>query len=249
MQKLPEAVQLLLAGKEVKKPLTSEEVEICLAVFGALWLYRGKPDKDRPHVKLTTGERHSNGYANVGSLLKSHPVVRRAMALSLCHRLHISYLLPSVVDFVVGADTSSTLLAEDVARILGARHLRMTKVEDTQGKRQVWHSDNPPIHDSDNVLQVEDLITTASSSLQVREGIKLGNPGIKISYMPHLPVIVDRSDHNKRVTLVEHSRLLPLIQLDIRSYDPTPEDCPYCAVGSEAIDNPKLPENWKKLTG
>lgn len=247
MLNLPEAVKLLLAGKEVKKPLTSEGVEMCLAAFGTLWLYRGEPDKDRPHVKLTSG-KHSNGYANVGGLLKSNPAVRRAMALSLCHRLHISYLLPSVVNFVVGADTSSTLLAEDVARILGARHLRMIKVEDEQGKRQIWHPDNPPIHEHERVLQVEDLITTATSSLQVREGIKLGNPRINISYMPHLPVIVDRSDHDKRITLVEHSRLLPLIQLDIRSYDPTPEDCPYCAVGSEAIGNPKLPENWKILT-
>lgn len=246
MQKLPEAIQLLLAGKEVKEPLTSEEVEICLAVFGTLWLYRGEPSKDRPHVKLTTSERHSNGYANVGGLLKSNPAVRRAMALSLCERLSASY---SIIEFVVGADTSSTLLAEDVAKILGARHLRMVKVEDTQGKRQVWHPDNPPIHEDEKVLQVEDLITTATSSLQVREGIRLGNPGVKISFAHYLPVIVDRSDHNKRITRVEHSHLRPLIQLDIRSYDPTPEDCPYCAVGSEAIDNPKLPENWKKLTG
>lgn len=246
MLNLPEAVKLLLAGNEVKK-LTSEEVEICLAAFGTLWLYRGEPNKDRPHVKLTSG-KHSDGYADVGSLLKSNPAVRRAMALSLCHRLYGAYTLLSIVKFVVGADTSSTLLAEDVAKILEAKHLRMIKVEDEQGKRQVWHPDNPPIHEGEKVLQVEDLITTAISSLQVREGIRLGNPGVKISFMHYLPVIVDRSDHNKHITLVEYSKLLPLIQLDIRSYDPTPEDCPYCAVGSEVIDNPKLPENWKRLT-
>lgn len=247
MQKLPKAVRWLLDGKEVEKPLTSEEIKICLEAFGTLWLYQGKPDKDRPHVKLTSG-KHSDGYADVGSLLKSNPAVRRAMAFSLCERLSVSYRWLSTIEFVVGADTSSTLLAEDVARILKVKHLRMIKVEDEQGKRQIWHPDNPPIHEHERILQVEDLITTAISSLQVREGIRLGNPGVEISYMQYLPVIVDRSDCDKRITFVERSNTLSLIRLDIRSYDPTPKDCPYCAVGSEAIANPKLPENWKRLT-
>lgn len=244
MQNLPEAVKLLLAGKEVKEALTSEDVKACLEAFGMLWLYQGKPNKNRPHAKLTSGQ-HSNGFVNVGSLLKSNPAVRKAMALSLIKRLSDFYVLPP--KFVVGADTSSTLLAEDVANILGAKHLRMIKVEDERGKRQVWHPDNPPIGAGKKILQVEELITTAISSLQVREGIRLGNPGVEISFMRCLPIIVDRSDPDKRITHVEHSNILSLIQLDIKSYNPTPRDCPYCAVGSEALE-PKKGNNWERLT-
>jgi hypothetical protein len=82
-----------------------------------------------------------------------------------------------------GADTSSTALAGDVALLIGAKHIRMVKIEDAEGKRQIWDSTNESLLDGEIILHIEELITTAFSAIQVREGIKLANPNVKINYV------------------------------------------------------------------
>jgi len=151
------------------------------------------------------------------------------------------------INRVVGADTSSTDLAGDIARIVRARHIRMKKTEDEKGKRQVWDDNNEPLRPRELILHIEELITTSSSALQVREGIRLANPGVAVNFVSFLPVVVERSDPDNRITMIEGSEVLPLLQLSIRNYDSDPEHCPYCRVGSEAL-KPKEGNNWAKLT-
>jgi len=58
-------------------------------------------------------------------------------------------------------------------------------------------------------------------------------------------VVVERSNPDDRIIVVEDSKILPLLRLCIRNYEPN--DCPYCAIGSMAI-KPKQGDNWLKLT-
>lgn len=217
----------------------SSKVREHLEVTKNLWIYPSKePIADIPHVLLTLGQ-HSNGYVNVGGMLKEFPEIRKTLANDIVRTLR--QMWNRKVDRVVGADTSSTDLAEDVARATSAQHIRMMKVEDGKRKRQVWVGENTPLKDGEVILQVEDLITTSSSALQVREGIRDANLGVEIVFAPILPVVVDRSD--LKVLKVEESVIMPLLWLSIQNYDP--ETCPYCAVGSPVVFDVK--KNWVKL--
>lgn len=226
--------------------LTERAVRRLLELANVFWLYEGPPRKEAPHALLTSG-LHSDGYVDVGRALKDHPETRVALAEMMLGAFFSCTLLHGF-NWVVGADTSSTALAEEIARLAQVGHIKMVKTEDERGKRQVWDPENLPLQNGQRVLHIEELITTASSALQVREGIRLANPGVEFVFAPFLPVVVERSNPDNRVTEVDGSEILSLLQLNIRNYQPGPETCPYCAVGSEAL-KPKHGDNWKRLTG
>ncbi len=235
--------EFLMAVNENPRALTGEEVQLCLEGADAFWLYNGKPDSHVSHALLTSG-KHSDGYVNVGGALKEFIGFQRAIAMSLL------YLLPGSWDdcftHIVGADTSSTALAGDIAEIAGASHICMIKMEDRQGKRQAYHPDNGDLKEGDLILHIEELITTSSSALEVRKGIR-SRSSVPVRFVPFLPVVVDRSNPDDRVLKVEDSQVISLVQLNIRNFDPGPAACPYCAAGSKAV-RPKEGENWRLLT-
>lgn len=224
--------------------LSGREVQMCLEGANALWLYRdgGCPLREFPHALLASG-KHSGGYVNVGSAMREHSGLRQAFAQTLVSALDGVY--SGVVDFVVGADTSSTDLAREVAVLVGADHIRMVKIDDAAGKRQACHPDNPVLTEGSIILQVEELITTSFSALQVREGIRQKHPGLKIKFVPFLLTVVERSDPDNRILTVGESLITPSLRLNIGNYEPV--DCPYCRVGSQAI-KPKEGDNWSLLT-
>jgi len=221
--------------------LSSKEIRTCLEEADSLWLYEADPTKSLPHALLTSG-KHSNGFVNVGAVLRSYPGVRRSFAQSIISKLYDVGVGDRKFTRVVGADTSSTDLAADIAEITSTSHIRMLKREDGEGKRQVWHPDNMALTGKDIVLHIEELITTSLSALLVREGIRCQCRGIH--FVPFLPVVVGRWDSRNPVHKVEESTVLPLLRLNIRNYDA--DRCPYCAVGSEAI-KPKEGDNWSRL--
>lgn len=216
----------------------SRKVHKYLDVTKNLWLYSGEPKANVPHVILTSG-KHSNGYVNVGGMLKEFPEIRKTLANDIVRTLR--QMWNGKVDRVVGAATSSTDLAKDVAEIGKIKHIKMIKIEDEFGKMQIWDGMNLPLQNGEVILQVEDLITTAGSALQVRQGIRDANPGVEIIFAPLLPVVVDRSD--LKVLKVEESVIMPLLWLSIQNYDP--KTCPYCAVGSPIVSDVK--KNWDEL--
>ncbi len=218
-------------------------VRRCLEKGGAIWMYKGPPRKEAPHALLTSGQ-HSNGYVDVGSYLKGHPTEREEMASLMLEQIPGDWR--DGLDAVVGADTSSTDLAKDIANLAGIRHIVMLKTENEQGKAQTWSPENQLLKDGELVLQVEELVTTAVSALMVRQGIRKVNPGVAFKFAPLLPVIVDRSDPLRGVEAVEDSRILSLLRLRISNFDPGPSSCPFCQAGSEAI-KPKEGTNWQRL--
>ncbi len=218
----------------------SAHVECCLRFGGAIWTYEGPARPDAPHALLASG-RHSNGYVNVGEYLRNNPGRRREFASHLIELVPVDH---RTFTCVTGADTSSTELAADVAMFEGAMHIKMIKGSDATGNQQLWASDNQITCHQDCILQVEDLITTAMSARKVREGIKLAPNCLTKNFFPQLLVIVDRSDPDRPVEMVENSRVFSLLRLEIRDFDP--QDCPYCRVGSKAI-KPKEGDNWRLL--
>jgi orotate phosphoribosyltransferase len=226
-----------------KKPriLRDGEIQQCLEEIGAFWIYEGRPSVHYPHALLTSGQ-HSNGYVNVGALLKDYQGVRWAIAHTLV--VELLKVWDGRFTCVVGADTSSTELAGDIAKIAKVDHLRMARYEDGDGKRQIWSAGNRILNKDDVILHIEELITTTSSAIHVREGIRrrISNPDVR--FVPFLPVVVDRSDPFHRVSKVEDSIILPLLQLDIQNYGP--RQCPYCVLSSQPI-KPKEGKNWSLL--
>ena len=127
----------------------AETVRSDLEFGNAIWVNENHPESCPYHPLLTSG-RHSNGFVDVGKFLKDHPDERVKFA---------SFILTSLEEkwggrftHVVGADTSSTELAMDVAKIANVQHIRMIKAED---KRQIWHLDNESLKDHHTILHLE----------------------------------------------------------------------------------------------
>ena len=223
--------------------LIEERVQRYLETAERIWTYEGPPNSDHPHACLTTG-LHSNGFVDVGNLLKDYNQTRENIARFILEALHEVHQVEFTA--VVGAASSSTLLTRDVAHFSNTYHIKMLKM--ATSKEQVWSSEiNRPLTKDDVILQVEDLITTAKSALDVRNAIRSQHPGVNLRFASFLPVVVDRSNPDNRITMVEESTVLPLLKIDIKTFDPTTEICPYCAVGSEAI-RPREGNNWSRLT-
>jgi orotate phosphoribosyltransferase len=236
-------VQNLLNGVVPDHPLTSSEIQDCLIATDAVWIYDGELRKEAPHALLTSG-KHSDGFVDVSCVIKRYPDFRLILAHTLLSRLHEVYELEGN-EYVVGADTSSTDLAFDVADLAGLIHLRMQKVDDGKEKKQIWHPENAIFSGYTEILQVEELVTTATSALAVRLGIRQANPDHQVFYSPYLLTIVNRSDPSEPVDSVEESEVLSLVRLEIRNFEP--DNCPYCTVGSVAIP-PKKDNNWAIIT-
>lgn len=228
--------EFLAKVNERPRILTGAEVQACLEGAGVLWLYRngGKPHPEYPHAILHSG-KHSDGFVNAGEALKANDGFRKSVAMSLLH------LLPperdEVFTHVVGADTSSTALAGDIAELSGAKHIRMVKGE----KEQIWHPENEDLGRHHLILHVEELITTKASAEEVRKGIRQRWTMMPIYFARCLLTMIDRSDPANRAEKVEDSKIIHLLRLDIRNFD---ADCPYCKAGSEAI-KPKEGGNWE----
>lgn len=221
--------------------ITREELEHVLDLRDALWMHEGEPRASQPHALLASLQ-HSDGYINLGSVLKEYRGFRRVLADNLIRSLAQVGYDTDDINAVVGSDTSATGLAGDVAEQLGVYHIVMRKTPD--GKQVLVPDQKIPPNLV--ILQVEELITTLKSSRAVREGI-----GRNCDYAPYLPVVIDRSF--PRQERLGGSLILSLFRYEIRNYNPGTDQlidqstsCPFCAAGSKAIA-PKA--NWERLLG
>jgi orotate phosphoribosyltransferase len=85
------------------------------------------------------------------------------------------------------------------------------------------------------VLFCEDVLTTGGS-VELAEDAVLENGGI---VLPYILVLVNRSG----LTEVNGKKIIALINRDFPKW--TPEECPLCKEGSEAI--PPKGDNWELL--
>ena len=200
-----------------------------LEAADALWLHAGDPKA--PHAELTSG-KHSNGFVDVLRALRFSAVCWLA-AKSLATKIRDKYDGP--IDWVIGSDHAGAVFSQNVALHLNAKHDFTEKGAD---KAQLWRRFT--IGPQEVVVQVEELMTTALTLKEVRDGIRAGNDG-PVTFAPVAGVLVHRSS----VWKIEDTSVVPFAHYDITAW--TPDECPLCQGGSPLVKEPK--KNWALLTG
>ena len=225
--------------------LPQDEFEHFLWFYDAFWFNPRIPEEGerigKPHALLTKGN-HSNGFIDLGRVLKDHDPFCWLMSQSLANLYtNGGYSAP---DCIVGADTSSTKLAGYAATLMGARHLVMIKQPD---KSQLWMPGQRPLGVTEVVAGFEELMTSGGSTEEVCAGVQAGNPELDVVFSDRRVTIVDRSDPDGSSILVYGSPPASIYRYPIHNWEP--DKCPWCKYGGSEAIPPKTPGNWDRLIG
>lgn len=218
--------------------LDEEVVMALLRKCDAVWIHNGDPQN--PHAELTSG-LCSNGYFNL-SKVTQHPNVVAILARQLIKDLRTLSVPLDKVDWVVGSPYAAITFSYEVAMQLGARHGFCEKDKDDP-RKMIWKRSQIP--EGEDVLQIEELITTSSTTKKVRKAVIEGNEQ-EVHFLPVVGTIVHRppemvSSYNING---EDVKVVSLLQQEIWAIEP--KDCSLCQAGSEPL-RPK--DNWAELTG
>lgn len=205
---------------------------------GALWIHDGNPK--RPHALLTSG-KHSNGFFNSRLVIPDEVLLRDA-ASDLLELFAQQGGDISKVQGVVGPQTGATKLAELISNQITAYTrgecfcASPAKIGDESEKWMVFSAKELGLLPGQSLLLCDDVLTT-SGSVGLTATVSTNAGGI---VLPFILVLVNRSGlkeaHGKKIiALIDHP--MPMW---------TPEECPLCKDGSEAI-RPKGPPEWARL--
>lgn len=203
--------------------------------LGALWIHDENPK--RPHACLTSGN-HSNGFFN-GTLVIQDPNVLQNTCKDLVVKIQeVQKELHFQPTWVIGPAFGAITIAHEVAKVLFVCRFGFTEpvVEDGEKKMILKRFS---VEDQD-VLLVEDVMTTGSTTIKTAQAVK--EKGGKI--VPAIGVLVNRSgmEYLDCGEGIGKLKIVALIDKPMPMW--TPEECPLCKEGSEAI-RPK--RNWDKL--
>jgi orotate phosphoribosyltransferase len=200
----------------------------------AIWTFKGMPNE--PHALLASG-KHSDGYINLNAVLQS-PELCKILAEKLIEKLKEKGITKEKVNIVVSSSYAAIVLGYEVARQLSVDFVFTEK----EGEAQKW-SGRFEILPGSQILQVEDLITTLSTTQKVKTAILEKNPNVKfleINGKTVVATIVHRPDHLP----IEYPayQVIALLEKEIHNWDPN--ECPLCQKGSEAL---KPKQNWQRF--
>jgi orotate phosphoribosyltransferase len=164
------------------------------------------------HFRLTSG-KHSRQYMQCAQVLQ-YPKFTERLCEDLARRFKGQEL-----HVVVAPAIGGIIIAYEVAKVLGVRAL-FTERED--GKMTFRRGFD--LEDDENVLVVEDVITTGGSVMEVIDAVK--EKGANIS---GVGVLVDRSGGKVHFGVKKEA----LISMDIETWEP--DDCPLCKEGVPII--------------
>ncbi len=230
---LPREEIFKLRPEEVKRSLDKTELEAIFLACNAFWHHPGEKNIQAPHVELTSG-KHSNIYVNCPQVLERSNLCQ-IMAYQILQLLFKHY--PCNIDWVVGSDSAALGLAKDVANLTNAKWRPLQKNPD---KTQTWEKGT--ILPDENVLHIEELLTTGGTTKAVRDGIHAGN-FYPVNFIPFIPVLVHRPDPDAP-DVIEESKIIHLLHYDTYVVDPSKEECQLCQKGSPALP---AKENWTEL--
>lgn len=214
--------------------LSFEEVMHLFKVCDAAWKHSGDPKN--PHAKLTSGWC-SDGFFDCLRVLK-YSVLSDILANQMARKIR-EQIGDTPVDWVIGSPMAGITFAHDVARALGAPISMFVEKDPVNSGQMLWK--RMVIPRGANVLQVEELTTTAKTLNAVQGAVDIGNP-TPVNWLPYISILVHRPP-----TIVERygdRMTISLIETEIWAVPP--EQCPLCAQGS-ARYRPKT--HWDKLTG
>ena len=208
------------------------EVEKFLVKRGGIWKYEGIG----PHVLLTSG-MHSGWFFDISYAICEDPRGAEFLAELLVRKLkkEIGDLL-SKATRVVSSAMAGIILGHEVAKKLGIKFAYCDKEGNDQVLKRVSLKDNEVI------LQIEELITTLSTTQKVTRAILRNNPKVEILQRNGkiiVGTIIHRPPEFKENPDYE---IIALWQKEIQSYHP--EECPMCKQGSKAL---RFKENREKF--
>ncbi len=173
------------------------------------------------HFKLTSG-RHSNSYFQCAKVLQ-YPEYLSAICSEIAAQFRdcgiTTVISPAIGGIVVGTE---------VGRQLGVKTIFAERKEGTMMIRRGFSIDP-----SEQVLVVEDVITTGGSVVEVMEQVRATGATVA-----GVASVVDRS--NGKVKLAD--KQFSLLMMEVVSY--APEECPLCKEGMP-IDAPGSRANAK----
>jgi orotate phosphoribosyltransferase len=203
----------------------------------ALWIHDNNPK--RPHALLTSG-KHSNGFFNSRLVIPDEVLLRDA-ASDLLELFTSQGGDFTKIQGVVGPQTGATKLAELISDQLNAFArddvvfwASPAKKEEGAQKSMVFSDEERELLRGQYVLLCEDVLTTGGSVDLTIDAVE--NAGG--SAMPFILVLVNRSGLSE----VSGKQIIALIDRPMPMW--TPDECPLCKQGSEAV-RPK--ENWARL--
>jgi len=160
------------------------------------------------HFKLTSG-LHSDRYIQCAQVFQYPEKVER-----LC-KLLVQKLPTLNVQTVIGPAVGGIIFAYELSRTLGARNIYAERVDEKMTFRR-----NFAINPGENVIVVEDVVTTGGSAKEVAELAKANGANVV-----SICSLVDRSGGKVKFD----SPFVPLLRLDVVAYQP--EECPLCKAG------------------
>ena len=186
-QKVEHLLSGLIGNATLSGRLFSENVVLKIfELCGAYWMHDGNPES--PHAELTGG-KCSNGFFNCLKVLKYVQLSDfLAQQLALLIRKEIGR---TKVDWVIGSPMAGITFSHDVARILGAKVSFFTEKDPKRSKKMLW--DREAIPEGETVLQIEELITTSLTLINVQEAIIEGNP-CPVNFLPFIGTLIHRPD-------------------------------------------------------
>jgi orotate phosphoribosyltransferase len=160
------------------------------------------------HFRWTTG-KHSRQYMQCAQVLQ-YPKFTERLCEDLARRFKGQELHAVIAPAIGGI-----IIAYEVAKVLGVRAL-FTERED--GKMTIRRGFD--LEDDENVLVVEDVITTGGTVLEVIDAVK--ERGANVC---GVGVLVDRSNGKVHFGYKKEA----LITMEIETWEP--EECPLCKEG------------------
>lgn len=237
MQKKSIGLSLLKPDRFKGVYLSPETILEWFQAFEAYWMHDGDPK--HPHAQLTKGNC-SNGFFDCWRVLRYFNL-SEILANKLARQIR-QFIGSQAVDVVVGSPMAGITFAHDVGRALGAKIFLLVEKDPDNPKKKICRDQKIP--DGANVLQIEELITTAGTTQDVLSAVELMNGG-PVKWLPFIGTLIHRPD--KKVFYYDDRRVIPVIEKIIWSADPN--DCPLCKAGSPRL-KPKAPgtNNWDILT-
>ncbi len=190
-------------------------------------LFRSSGAFREGHFLLKSG-RHGDAYVEKFQVLQDPAATSELCGYFAAHGRDAEGA--TMVDLVAGPTTGGVILAFETARHLRVRSIFAEEVRGDDGTSHREFRRGFRIEPGEQVLLVDDILTTGGSLLAMLPAVEaMGGEIVEIV------VLVDRSGGRTTLTSPSTGRVYPLRslwQLDLPTYAPGPETCPRCADGT-----------------
>jgi orotate phosphoribosyltransferase len=179
------------------------------------------------HFKLSSGN-HSEYYLQSAKVLED-PKTANLLASALADQIKASRIK---IDTVCAPALGGLIAGYALAQALNVRYIFAERVDGKMSIRRGFE-----IKDGEKVLICEDIITTGGSAMEAGEAIKaLGGEIVAFAALANRGFCSRKGSDVKRApncSLPEETPFFALEDFTFNIY--TPDECPICKTGSEAI--------------